>query len=737
MPAEVFDSINKLKKVFEEHSSAFLFAYIPENVSTEVVLKVAKSKRDKMIEILNQFYNEHYQTREGVDDFITLFGVYCNYYILYGLHLILKEDDFGTSKIFENISDDSLKKYLSLIRSGICAQDAAQFEDATKINTNYSLAHFYLFLICLRQYWSSSYDVDKEKELLAHYKAIKNEELRKYAVGRSEFIPRIDNYVIRLVLLFILRQELDTKSLDDFFSPSSYEDQMLRNFIVKFLNETQEKSPNLFAIDVPSLPCPYLLTNTMKQYWGYFGMAFGAYFGILLITKCSKNIFEKDFVKELEEVISFIKDEKIFLLQPDEARSKLLKLFSERKFKPEVKQFIDCIAYWLHACLSDIIENFCNFIKENPSLSTAKHMETEVKQTNLEMAEIYLGEQSSVLELYGDMEEIIDSFKKTPNINSKLMVNRSRFLGIPYEIEWKSQELNILMERISVQSEKDTMVRDFMHTCSNMKADSLYDIAQLLLKRENPEDQKNGRNLLLEYAMKEELSNSVYMMQLMYKNNVDDLKNIIKKDLVGEEDDHENIIDILNKSLLQCLINIFYGNPTEKTGKITKMHENLGSIWGETFFESELRDKFEQQFMEKDFNCLDWLSQEGINFVCKQEPVWEKIFMAKEGHCSTFFKIIFDELCVNVFKYGDLTKKICLYLSEDENKDLVISFENYFTFLRLPSGTQIGLNLLRRRIQILHEDTKINCVELVDDEDKEIFRIKLILPAALFLNYSS
>ena len=100
MTENVFESIDTLKKVFAESQNARLFTVIPENFGAEVV-NVAKSDCNKMIEVLNQFYKEDYQKSEGIDDFVTLFGAYCNYYILYGLHLILKENDLSTSKIFE------------------------------------------------------------------------------------------------------------------------------------------------------------------------------------------------------------------------------------------------------------------------------------------------------------------------------------------------------------------------------------------------------------------------------------------------------------------------------------------------------------------------------------------------------------------------------------------------------------------------------------------------------------
>lgn len=205
MNTHVFDSINEFKKVFSESQVDCFFTVIPENFDAEVT-NAAESHREKMIEILNQFYKENYQSSKGIDDFVTLFGVYCNYYILYGLHIILKEDeyDFGTSKIFENISNNSLKEYLSLIRSAICTQDTALFEKAVEKNKNYSLAHFYLFLNSLRKYWSQSDYAKQEKKLLEHYRAIQNEELKKYALGISDFIPPVINYIIKTGKNFLL-----------------------------------------------------------------------------------------------------------------------------------------------------------------------------------------------------------------------------------------------------------------------------------------------------------------------------------------------------------------------------------------------------------------------------------------------------------------------------------------------------------------------------------------------------
>ena len=248
--SDIFASVNELKEVLAKSPNVSLFTAIPEKFSAEV-LNAAKLDRDKMIEILNQFYKNHCRGFNDFDEFVMLFGVYCNYYILCGLHLILKEDDFGTNKIFENIDKGSLKEYLSLIREGIRTQETAHFEEAVKKNKDYSLAHFYLFLRCLRKYWSQSDYAEHEEELLKHYKAIRNDELKNYAVGRSELFPHLNNYMI--------------KAMDNFAADLSLSVTIIGSNAdrIKEIIGTDE------SLDVPPLPFPYLMTTEEFQRFYY------------------------------------------------------------------------------------------------------------------------------------------------------------------------------------------------------------------------------------------------------------------------------------------------------------------------------------------------------------------------------------------------------------------------------------------------------------------------------------
>ena len=134
----------------------------PKFISNEEILK----DRNKMLEILQNFYVNNI---DDLDDFVTLFAVYCNDYIRYNLHQVLPEKDFGLSELFELIKskDSNMKDYLDLIKNGIYKQNISSFLKAKDIKTDYSLPYLYLFIDSIKRYCSSKKnekDIEKEKK---------------------------------------------------------------------------------------------------------------------------------------------------------------------------------------------------------------------------------------------------------------------------------------------------------------------------------------------------------------------------------------------------------------------------------------------------------------------------------------------------------------------------------------------------------------------------------------------
>lgn len=149
----------------------------------------ATDVRKQMLDMLKKFFVE-----ETCDDFVTLFGIYCNHYMRCYLHKILPEEDFGVSELWDVVTDDNFQKYLLLIQHGIFEQDGQDFLDALELSDEYSLPHLYLFVFSA-EVFDSLEDPDKKKEFLEfmqeHYNKM-NVGLREYVLG-TKFIRESHN----------------------------------------------------------------------------------------------------------------------------------------------------------------------------------------------------------------------------------------------------------------------------------------------------------------------------------------------------------------------------------------------------------------------------------------------------------------------------------------------------------------------------------------------------------------
>lgn len=155
---------------------------------TETYVAYYRDSRKELIEILKKFFLE-----ESRNDFVTLFGVYCNFYLKRDFHQILPEEDFGVSELWNVIIDDEFQKYLSLIQQGIDKQQENFFEDALQICGEYSLPHLYLFVFAAQKYdlATGSESSNEQKKFLesaqTHYNKM-NLSMREYSLGIGKFV---------------------------------------------------------------------------------------------------------------------------------------------------------------------------------------------------------------------------------------------------------------------------------------------------------------------------------------------------------------------------------------------------------------------------------------------------------------------------------------------------------------------------------------------------------------------
>lgn len=165
-----------------------------DNANEAVPKERAISDRKKMLDILEKFYDDYAYDYDGLDDFITLFGVYCNHYILFNLHKAIPDNDFGIHGLWPSIKDIKLQKYLLHIQQGIFKGIFDGYEDFLDANDllsqQYSLPNLYLFIhtMQIRDAINDKEDKSNVEELAIHFYSNMNPNLRDYSMGVSNFI---------------------------------------------------------------------------------------------------------------------------------------------------------------------------------------------------------------------------------------------------------------------------------------------------------------------------------------------------------------------------------------------------------------------------------------------------------------------------------------------------------------------------------------------------------------------
>jgi hypothetical protein len=292
---------------------------------------------------------------------------------------------------------------------------------------------------------------------------------------------------------------------------------------------------------------------------------------------------------------------------------------------------------------------------------------------------IHLFTRLQTLQRWEDTTEV--GFDRDFDRKKLSLLQRKGYLALPCMVEPRSSTLrdvskeaflrNIITdERDRAIEDKNSVIRDFTHTYGNMKANGLYGIAQALLKKDDIESKQLGRQVLLEYGIKQDLTKAVYMMRLRFEGNAQDLRKLLQDSISdGPAEDSENIEDIISSAMQLSLLRVFYDTSDKKANlALSQVKKVVGSL-------NSLRDSFEKAVIFGGENTGKWASEHITHLELSISKTWEQLVCRKESYATVFLKDILAECFFNVLKYADLKSPVSLLLQESES-DLVIRVEN-------------------------------------------------------------
>lgn len=136
---EFMEKLDEIKDEFMEEYGCAEYSAPRGEVSEGRV----EADRIQCLKLLTDIFEE----KGWSEEFVTAFGVYCNFYILTGMYQVFgEEDSFGLEVLYEKMEEQEDKEYLEYIRRGIYEQEYEAFLEATEIY-GYSLPWLYRYII--------------------------------------------------------------------------------------------------------------------------------------------------------------------------------------------------------------------------------------------------------------------------------------------------------------------------------------------------------------------------------------------------------------------------------------------------------------------------------------------------------------------------------------------------------------------------------------------------------------
>lgn len=269
MNNNIMVAVKKIEKIIEDLGTEYTWQNclgqdIPyDEYEESIPQERALADRNRMLDVLGDFYSN-----QNLNDFITLFGVYCNHYIRYNLHTKLDDKDFGIKGLWGTIQNENLRKYLSLIQEGINYRKINCFKESVTVFSQYSLPYLYLFLDAANEVFIDR-NVTAEQKMALFYNNM-DKELREYAIGNSKYTqnssnPAVDENPLPY-LCFMSQQDGIVKAMMSHYQTlkeivitnhKSFEQESndyinFQNFLRKVvqINDENEKEQFLFSLQV-------------------------------------------------------------------------------------------------------------------------------------------------------------------------------------------------------------------------------------------------------------------------------------------------------------------------------------------------------------------------------------------------------------------------------------------------------------------------------------------------------
>lgn len=316
-----------------------------------------------------------------------------------------------------------------------------------------------------------------------------------------------------------------------------------------------------------------------------------------------------------------------------------------------------------------------------------------------------------------------------PQMDGQLLTSIAKEIRDSDDLKNAKQELekrNTALQK--AQDDKKQIIAEFAHTYGNMQATTLQDIGTQLLSVDDDLLHEWGRKIMVEYAIKQNLTKEVEMLKLQFEDQSSKLITKLKDSL--SDSDGKNITDLISDSLQRCFMSLLYGETRDDKSK-RKLFFGTDDYADKR---EALQEGFEQDVLVGEEDMLTWLKKKNIlNVPVDISGNWQKLCFDEGGYAALLITNWITELLTNAIKYADKTKQISLSFSQ-QNGMLILGIRNIKEQAAINiHGTQQGVSSIKASIRRLNRAVNCNVDTDATTEDHDIYQLQLFLSSKVLI----
>ena len=328
-----------------------------------------------------------------------------------------------------------------------------------------------------------------------------------------------------------------------------------------------------------------------------------------------------------------------------------------------------------------------------------------------------------------DVYHHIMSYPAHINSNYQTIEQYASSISKSQKLKQKNNELleiNDLLQK--AQAEKKQIIAEFAHTYGNMQATTLQDIGTELLSVDDELLHEWGRKIMVEYAIKQNLTKEVEMLKLQFEDQSSKLIQKMKDSLNSYEG--KTITALVSDALQRCFMSLLYGETRSDKSKRKLFFGSENNIE----MREALQDSFEQSVLVGEQDMLNWLNEKSIlDIPISISGIWKTLCFDDGGYAALLITNWITELLTNAIKYADKSKPISMSFSH-ENDMLIITISDIKEQSAVNiHGTQQGISSIIASIRRLN--LAVECTSNTDEleEDSDSYNLKLFLSSKVLI----